>query len=130
MGDYPVSPLAGANFSGPDDTQRHALGTEVMTNSGGKRMYVKSGGNITNASLLHIDSTFKAKMITDTLAKSSGRIGLAPHTVTASDEYFWAWTAWVSQPLRVAGSCNPNVQLFTTATAGVLDDSTASTSQV
>lgn len=127
---FPISPLAGVISDNTEDTQRFALGTEVQFNDGSKRMYVKSGGNITNASLLHIDATFKAKMVTDTLAKSSGRIGLAVHTVTASDLYFWAATAWVNLPLRVLGSCAANVQLFTTGTAGALDDATASTSQL
>lgn len=127
---HPVTPIAGVKFSGTEDAQRFALGTEVIDSDGGKRMYVQSKGEITLGSILHIDANYKAAMVTDTLAKSSGRIGLAIHTVSASDLFFWAATAWINKPTRVAGSCAANAQLFTTGTAGVLDDATASTSQV
>lgn len=107
-----------------------ALGTRVVDSEGNERVYVKSNGNITQYSCLHINSAFTAGMITDALARSAGQIGLALITVSASDRYFWAATKWVNKPVRVLGSCALDKPLFTTGTAGALDDATASTSQV
>jgi len=77
-----------------------------------------------------VNSINAAAPITDTLAKSAGSVAFATQVAFAADEYGWVQRTGPLDQLRVAASCAANTQLFTTATAGVLDDATASTSQL
>ena len=62
--------------------------------------------------------------MTTTNSASSKRVGFA-QTSIASGSYGWVQTGGVPV-VKLAASCLPNVPLYTTATAGTLDDAVVS----
>ena len=113
----------------PDATAGYALGTRTLDTSGGEWMYVKSGAAITGYDTLHINSSFVANSITALLSTTAGDIGFVNSALSCSTsgQYFWALTRG-NPTLRVLTLCANAVPLYTTDTAGVLDDATASLS--
>jgi hypothetical protein len=66
----------------------------------------------------------KAVPVTTTNAADSKRFAVAQVSI-ASGSFGWVQSGGVMR-VNLAASCNPAVPLFTTATAGVLDDATVS----
>jgi hypothetical protein len=121
--------LAGTNMEGVDSAQRFALGTRSLASDGSEWMYVKSGAAITAYDTLWINSSFVAAAITPALAITAGDVGFAGAvSCSTSGQYFWTMVRG-NPTVRLAANCQPAVPLYTTDTAGVLDDATASLSQ-
>jgi hypothetical protein len=67
-------------------------------------------------------------MLTTTTGANSPRVGFAQTSVATSQ---YGWVALGGQPLvNLAAQCDDNVPLFTTGTAGVLDDATVTAGYV
>tara|TARA_R110000868_G_scaffold195581_3_gene441247 strand:+ start:543 stop:1037 length:495 start_codon:yes stop_codon:yes gene_type:complete len=112
-----------------DDSAKYALGTRSLASDGSEWIYVKSGAAITGYDTVHINSSFVANSITAALAITAGDVGFmaANLSCSTSGQYFWAMVRG-NPTLRVLTACQPAVPLYTTDTAGVLDDATASAS--
>lgn len=120
--------LAGSQFGAVDSDQKFALGTRTLASDGSEWIYVKSGAAVTAYDTLWISSAFLASPITAALAITAGDVGFADAvSCSTSGQYFWAM-ARGNPTIRLAANCQPAVPLYTTDTAGVLDDATASTS--
>lgn len=102
------------------------LGQNVLGSDGSRWVYVQAGSAITQYDCVAIDEDYQAVPMTKALADAGHQPGFAQ--VAFSDNDF-GWVA-VSLPgngsVRVAASCAADVQLYTTSTAGVLDDTSAS----
>lgn len=104
-----------------------ALGTRVSATDGSEWVYVQAGEAIGTAAMaVAIDENFQAVKLTKALADAGHQIGFAQ---AAFDDNDMGWVP-VHAPgninIRVAASCAADVQLYTTSTAGVLDDTSAS----
>lgn len=122
--------VAGVNLtSGVDPSAQFAVGTRTLASDGSEWIYVSSGAAISAYSTLWINSSFVANMILPALAITAGNVGFS-ETVSCSTsaQYFWAMVRG-NPTLRVAANCNAAVPLYTTDTAGVVDDLTVSLSQ-
>lgn len=117
-------PIAGLTLDDVE-TKVSQLGMEVFDSDGCRRMLVSAGGPITQYDTLHITAAFAANPITHALAATAGMVGWATVSLSATGQYFWAKMGGPVS-LRVAASCKNSVPLFTTDTAGTLDDATAS----
>lgn len=128
---YAITPSIGviASPTAIDDSPgQFATGSIVMGSQGGEMVYVKSGAAITKNDTIHVAAgTFIANPITTALAAVAGYVANSPVSCSTSGQYFWAYLSgnWT---VRVAVNCQPSVPLYTTDTAGVLDDATASLS--
>ena len=125
---FPITPVAGLSLDGIE-TGDFAVGTEVTDNQGRRRLLVNTNGSTVPCLCLHINSAFLANAMTPALAITAGQIGFMPASASASaTQKVWAI---MSGPVRVrvAASCQPNIPLYTTDTAGVLDDASVSLSQ-
>lgn len=71
---------------------------------------------------LAIDENFQAAKITKALANVGHIIAVAPQAIIADNDFFWAIINGANLNLKVAVSAAADVALWTTATAGVLDD--------
>lgn len=102
------------------------LGTRVTATDGSEWVFVQAGAAITQYSWLSIDENFQAVMGTKALADAGHQVGFAQ---VAFDDNDFGWVA-VNAPgnvtVRVLGSCAADVQLYTSGTAGALDDTAAS----
>lgn len=127
---FSTTPIAGLTLDNLEPTQTNA-GSQVTDSLGRKRRLVSSAAaGIISAGCLSISSTNVASLMTPALAVEGALIGWVPVSVScsATGQYFWAI---LDGPvtIRVAVSCQPDVPLYTTDTAGVLDDATVSLSQ-
>lgn len=103
-------------------------GTVVNLSDGGQAMYVKALSEISTYACVLIDASAVARMSTTTLAVSLKRVGFAQTSIASA---FYGWVQLGGAPLvNCAANCAPNVPLYTTATAGVLDDATVSAAMI
>lgn len=121
---YPVTPIAGVTLDS-EELSNIALGTELFDSDGCRRMLVQSGSAITQYDTIHITAAFSANPITHALAASTGMIGSSPVSCSLTAQKFWAKLSGPAT-IRVAAACQDHVPLYTTDTAGILDDSTLS----
>ena len=102
------------------------LGQTETGPDGTKYMYVQAAEEISTATttpyFLAIDENFQASKITKALASAGYFLGVAPALVIADNAFFWARMTGSNFNCKVAVSCAADTALWTTATAGVLDD--------
>lgn len=105
---------------------KYTLGTRVAGNNNSEYIYVQAGAAISTTTsepfALAVDENFQAVKITKALASAGHIVAVAPRQIIADNAFFWACTRGTNIPLRVAASCAADVNLWTTATAGRLDD--------
>ncbi len=109
-------------------TPQFAVGTIATGSDGSKFMYVRSAAAITRYDTVAIDTAKDATALTPALAIAAGELGFAQVSCSTSGLYFWAMIQGEGR-IRVATGCQPGVPLYTTDTAGVLDDATNTLSQ-
>ncbi len=119
-----TSNLAGVALSYTDTSASFGLGTVVNLDDGGQAVYVKAASEVSQYAAVAVLADNSVVMLTTTNAANSKRVGFAQVSI-ASGSYGWVQTGGVPV-VKLAASCNPNVPLFTTATAGTLDDATVS----
>ena len=102
------------------------LGHRAAGTDNSEWVYVQAGGAITQYDAVAIDENYQAVALTSTLAKAAHMIGFAQ---AAFDDNDLGWVALEGSNItcRIAGSCAADVQLYTSATSGVLDDTSTGT---
>lgn len=122
-----ISPIVTPGLTQTDSSARIPLGTIVHTDQGGVAEYVYALSTISQYAFCVIYDNGTAQMATTTLAADAGsskKIG-CPQASIASAYYGWAMRQGVFVG-RFSDDCADQVPLFTTATAGELDDATVS----
>ena len=105
------------------------VGTRVTTHDGKSYIYAQSASAIAQYNVVAVNlSTGIAAALSTTTAPAAEAIGVAQIAI-ASGEYGWVQT-YGRGKVKVLGACVKNINLWTTATAGSLDDATASTYMV
>ena len=124
MPTFSVSGVIGTNFTDTSSTSQFTTGTVVNLSDGGQAVYVQALSEISTYAAVAVYDTQKAQMMTTTLAATCKRIGFA-QTSIASGYYGWVQLGGKVM-VNLAANSAPNVPLYTTATAGVLDDAVVS----
>ncbi len=119
-----TSGILGVNLGGYDSTSGFALGTQVMATDGSLFEYVQVASAVAAYNAVVIDPDGVASNATTTNAASYKKVGVAQISIAVSC-YGWVQRSG-KMGVNVAANCNDFVALFTTATAGVLDDATIS----
>lgn len=123
-----VSPTAGVSLLDTSSIAGFTPGTVVNLSDGGQAMYVRATSEISTYAAVLIDASAGAQMTTTTLAVANKRIGFAQTSIASA---FYGWVQLGGAPkVNLAANCAPSVPLYTTATAGVLDDATVSAAMV
>lgn len=128
MATYATTSIAGVNLQSVDTTAQFGTGTTVKTSDGGEAVYVQATSTIAQYNACIIINTSSATgqsvgcvPVTTTNALTSQRIAFA-QTAIASSSYGWVQTSGNNVRVNALIACQPAVPLFTTATAGSLDD--------
>jgi hypothetical protein len=103
-----------------------ALGVTTALNDGGRAMFVCSSiSAVSTFAAVVIAENYKTNMLTTGNARSSGnQVAFAQTSIGTG---YCGWVQFGGRPkVNLATNCAPFVQLYTTATAGVLDDATVS----
>ena len=120
---YNTSGLLGPGFTQLDTDAKHTLGTVVKGTDGTEWCYVQANGAITQYNYVCIDENYQAVKGTTALVKVGHKIAFA-QVAFADNDYGWVALGGSNISCLVATSCAADVTLWTTATAGVLDDAT------
>jgi len=128
LGDDPATYTA-AGTSTPGVGAPHRLGQIEAASDGNTYIFVQATEALTIYSALNINANFQASMLTKAVAVADmGRFG-CNQVAFAQYDFGWVVLHGSSFRVRFADSCAKNVHLYTTDTAGVVDDLTVSTSQ-
>lgn len=103
-----------------------SVGTRATDYNGREYVFVQSASAIAQYDVVGIphDGSFIAAGLTTTLAPSAQEVGVAPAAL-ASGDYGWVQVKGNAR-ISVLGSAVKNIALWTTSTAGAMDDATAS----
>lgn len=126
---FPISPLLGADPENVSTTATHELGTQFVGDDGTEWMYVRAAGAITQYDAVGIElATFDAASLIKAHADAGRVVGFAQVAFADND---YGWVALKGQvTVRLKNGCLPAVALYTTASAGMLDDTSASQTRV
>lgn len=133
---YFVTGIIGAN---PDTTYTgtstagagapYTLGTVAAASDGNTYIFVQASAAVARYAAAFINTTFQMSELTKAVAAANSGRPVFPQVAFAQYDFGWAVLHGSSFRVKFADSCAKNVMLFTTDTAGVVDDATASTSQ-
>lgn len=126
---YATTPLLGANLSNtltsltsdPGNTLSFKVGDTVAGSEGSLWQFVKASAAITAYDCVAIDENGDARPMTKALADTQPRVGFAQNAI-ASGHYGWVALYGQNLRVRVNLSCAADTNLYTTGTAGILDD--------
>lgn len=124
-----TSSVIGANLASPTTDAAFALGERQTGTDGTVWVYVQASGAITQYDYVCIDEDFQAAAGTKTSVDDGHAIGFA-QAAFADDEYGWVALSGTNISVSLAASCAPDVPLYTSGTAGVLDDSSTSQTKI
>ncbi len=103
-----------------------ALGTTIDLNDGAQAVLVESSASaLSTFAACVISETNIATMLTTGVARSSGNRVAFAQTSIGTGRVGWVQIGGTPK-VNLAANCAPFVNLYTTATAGVLDDATVS----
>lgn len=122
---YLTGGLIGARLDEPSSTADFRLGQVEHGIDGTMFMYVVASGAINQYDLVGVNEDFDAYPLTTALAAQSDVLGLA-QVAFSSGQYGWvARTGAGDLRVRTKASAAADAQLWTTASAGVVDDATS-----
>ena len=104
-----------------DASAAFSVGIRKAGNEASEWVYVEVASGIDKYDAVMINQSSKAVPLTTTNSASSKMVGFAQVTM-ASGQYGWVALQGSNLTTKLAANCAPNVNLYTTATAGVLDD--------
>ena len=102
------------------------LGDTRKGNDGQEYVYVQAAEAISSTTnepyALSIDENYQASKLTKAAVLAGHAVAWAPQVAIADNDYFWAIKRGSNFNIKVGVSCAADITLWTTATAGVLDD--------
>ena len=106
-----------------------SVGTRATDYNGKEYVFVQCNSAVAAYDMVHIPSdTFVAAGLTTALSAASEGLGIAQYAL-ASGDYGWI-QIYGACKLKTLGSCAKSVKLYSTTTAGSLDDATASNYEI
>lgn len=107
-------------FTDTSAVARHQVGLVVSLDDGGEAMYVQALSEISQYAYAVIFEAKTAQMATTTNDLEARRAGWAQVSIPSGH---YGWIQLSGTPIgNLAANCDDNLPLYTTATAGVLDD--------
>ena len=117
-----VSNMIGVSLDYTDTSPSFALGTTVNLSDGGQAVYVRAASTVATYAAVSVLVDNTVVPLTTTNSAGSKAVGFAQVSIASA---YYGWVQLGGKPrVSVAAACEPSVPLFTTATAGVLDDAT------
>ncbi len=109
-----------------DFGDRPGLGDSVETHDNKRFMFISASTSVTSFQVVAINSAFVVQPATSALASAGSRLGVAQNAISAGS---WGWVQTRGNlTVNALSTCSSAVALYTSGTAGSVDDT--STSQV
>ena len=117
-----TSNVIGVALGFTDTSPSFNLGTTVNLDDGGQAIYVQAASTVATYAAVAVRVNNTVVPLTTTNSAGSKAVGFAQVSIASA---YYGWVQLGGKPrVLVAANCQPSVPLFTTATAGVLDDAT------
>lgn len=118
---FPTSGILGITLADIGTTPTHKVGTVTFGTDGTKYEYVYAMSTIAQYDAVAIVTSGNARPVSTAIAVSAKKIGFAQVAITSA---YYGWVARQGNNIRVnvAANCAAGAQLYTTSTAGTLDD--------
>jgi hypothetical protein len=117
-----TSALIGVALDYTDTSPSFAVGTTVNLSDGGQAVYVQASSDCATYSAVSVRVDNTVVPLTTTNSANSKAVGFAQTSIGSA---YYGWVQIGGKPrVKVLAACQPNVPLFTTSTAGSLDDAT------
>jgi len=126
---YPIDGTIGIDLTLTPDTQEFTLGQTVKTTDGGEYVYVQASGAIAQYDFVGIDENYQCASLTKAIADDGWSIGVA-QVAFADNDFGWVAIRGHNLTGKFLASVAADVALYTSATAGSLDDTSASQTKV
>jgi hypothetical protein len=123
-----ISHMVGVQLASTHTTPQFTEGTRCRTVDA-EYVYVQANGAITAGDWVALDEDYQAVAGTKALADVGHTVGFA-QIAFADNAYGWVALSGRSINCRLASACAADVTLFTTGTAGVLDDLSTSQTKI
>jgi hypothetical protein len=116
--------MIGVSLEYTDASPSFAVGTTVNLSDGGQAVYVRASSDVAQYSAVSVRVDNTVVPITTTNSANSKVVGFAQASIASA---YYGWVQIGGKPVvKLAASCLPAVPLYTTATAGTLDDAVVS----
>ena len=121
----------GADFDETHEAAQHALGSRAADREGGEFIYAQAAGAIAaHYAAIIEDANYQATAVTHALAGANEAAPIGwPLVAVADDEYAWFQTVGTAD-IQVSASAGAKAELYTSGTAGQLDDSSGSQTKI
>lgn len=108
-----------------DTVQQHVLGTRAMDPDGNEYVYMQGVSSLAAGDWVSFDEAY---VTTRLITNAIGRVAIAMAAITATTSFGW-FQIWGKNTIAKGNSGNvaDNGTLYTTGSAGVVDDADAST---
>ena len=117
-----TSNVIGVALGYTDSSPSFNLGTTVNLDDGGQAVYVQAASTVATYMAVSVLVNNTVVPLTTTNSANSKAVGFAQTSIASA---YYGWVQLGGKPrVNVLIGCQPNVPLFTTATAGSLDDAT------
>ena len=103
-------------------------GTYVKGSGESEFVFIYASGAIALGDVVQLSTTYTAASVTSTLATFGSQLGVAQVAIGAG-AYGWVQRCGYCQKIGTNAAAVANVQLATTVTAGLIDDSTATSTK-
>lgn len=127
--EFQTGGMLGVDFTRVDTSQEFDLGLCVSGTKGSKWMYCSFSSTVAQYDAVGIVETFVGASLTKALADEGAKVGFA-QVAFASGEYGWVALEGMDISVTCLASCAADVALYTTATAGSLDDDSTSQTKI
>ncbi len=119
-----TSNVIGVALGNTDTSAQFKVGTTVNLDDGGQAVYVQAASAVAQYDAVAVLGNNTVVPITTTNSANSKAVGFAQVSIASAS---YGWVQIGGKPVvKLAASCAPAVPLYTTATAGTLDDAAVS----
>jgi hypothetical protein len=119
-----TSNVIGVALGNTDTSAQFKVGTTVNLDDGGQAVYVQAASAVAQYDAVAVLGNNTVVPITTTNSANSKAVGFAQVSIASAA---YGWVQLGGKPVvKLAASCLPAVPLYTTATAGTLDDAVVS----
>lgn len=122
----PLGGTLGVSFSSVSTTAGFDLGKELLGGDGNTYVYVQASGAVAAYAACALEETHEVRELTTTISGAQPTTVVVPQVALADNEYGWAVKRGDAFSVLAAASCAADVKVYTTATAGVIDDTSSS----
>ncbi|OSM03955.1 hypothetical protein [Magnetofaba australis] len=129
MSHFATDGALGVDLSHSHDSAMFALGTQVQGSQGTVWTYIKASAAIAQYDAVGIDADFTAAPLTKAMADANYGVGFAQIAI-AADAYAWVARSGAGILVTALANCAKEVPLYTSATAGSVDDDATSQTQI